>query len=134
MMQTAEQFVRGFLEAIQRDEVVGREQEWFTEDVVQIEWPNKLAPAGATRDLNQLREAGERGRAIVEKQWYEVANVVAADNRVAVEAIFRATFNVDVAGLPKGEVMTANFAMFFEMRDGRIARHHSYDCFTAWKA
>lgn len=133
-MQTAEQFVRGFLEAIERDEVVGREQEWFTEDVVQIEWPNKLAPTGATRDLNQLREAGERGRAIVEKQWYEVANVVAADNRVAVEAIFRATFKVDVAGLPKGEVMTANFAMFFEMRDGRIARHHSYDCFADWKA
>lgn len=132
-MHSAEQFVRSFLAAIERDEVVGRESEWFTEDIVQVEWPNKLAPTGATRNLAQLREAGERGRAIVERQWYEVSNIVATGDKVAVEAIFRATFKADVAGLTKGEVMIAHFAMFFEMRDGRIARHHSYDCFVDWQ-
>ncbi len=125
-------FVLSFLKAIENDEVIGRETDWYTEDAVQVEWPNKLVPAGATRDIDQLRQAGKRGRAIVESQRYEVTNVVAIGNKVAVEAIFRATFKMDVAGLPKGEAMLANFAMFFEMRDGRISRHHTYDCFSPW--
>jgi ketosteroid isomerase-like protein len=48
------------------------------------------------------------------------------------ETFVPATFRIDVAALTRGEVMTAHFAMFFEMRDGRIARHTSYDCFDAW--
>ncbi len=131
-MTDNERFVRAFLAAIERDEVVGREDEWYATDAVQVEFPNRLAPGGATRDLAGLKLAGERGRAIVERQAYEVASLVESDDRVAVEAIFRATFKLDVLGLPKGQVMTARFAMFFQMRDGRIARHHSYDCFEPW--
>jgi len=131
-MDDAERFVLSYLKAIENNQVVGRETEWYTDDAVQVEWPNKLVPAGATRDIDQLRQAGERGRAIVESQRYEVTNVVAAGNKVAVEAVFRATFKMDIAGLPKGDVMLANFAMFFEMQDGKIKRHHTYDCFTSW--
>lgn len=131
-MQSPEAFVRAFLTAIERDQVIGDEARWYTEDVVQVEWPNKLLPNGATRGLTALREAGERGRAIVERQWYEVTNLVATGDKVAAEAIFRATFKMDVAGLAKGDVMTAHFAMFFDMRDGRIARHTTYDCFVPW--
>lgn len=61
-----------------------------------------------------------------------MTGLVADGDKVAVEAIFRATFKMDVAGIAKGEVMTAHFAMFFTMRDERIARHTSYDCFDAW--
>jgi ketosteroid isomerase-like protein len=131
-MEGAERFVLSYLTAIENDQVVGQETEWYTDDAIQVEWPNKLVPAGATRNLEQLRQAGERGRAIVASQRYEVTNVVAVGNKVAVEAIFRATFKMDIAGLPKGDVMVANFAMFFEMRDGKISRHHTYDCFTSW--
>ena len=131
-MTSAADFVRAFLDAIERDEVVGRESDWYTEDAVQVEFPNRLVPAGATRDLAAIRQAGARGRAIVERQSYEIVSLVEQGGRVAVEAIFRATFKMDVAGLLKGETMEARFAMFFEMRDGRIARHHSYDCFLPW--
>ena len=54
------------------------------------------------------------------------------ENSVAVEAVFRATFKLDLPGLAKGETMQANFAMFFEMKDGRIHRHRTYDCFQPW--
>jgi hypothetical protein len=114
-MEGAESFVLSYLAAIENDQVIGRETEWYTDDAVQVEWPNKMAPLGITRDIDQLRQAGERGRAIVESQRYEVTNVVAVGNKVAVEAIFRATFKMDIAGLPKGGVMLANFAMFFGM-------------------
>jgi ketosteroid isomerase-like protein len=129
---TPEQFVRAFLDAIERGEVTGRENDWYTADCLQIEWPNRLAPNGAQRDLAGLRQAAERGRAIVERQRYDVMNVVAYGDKVAVEAIFRATFRIDVLGLKQGEEMVAHFAMFFEMRDGRIHRHTSYDCFLPW--
>lgn len=131
-MPSAEAFVTAFLRAIEQDEIVGRELDWYTPDALQIEWPNKLVPEGATRDLDQLRAAGERGRAIVERQSYEVTNLVADGNKVAVEAVFRATFKLDLPSLPKGQVMQANFAMFFEMKDGRIHRHRTYDCFQPW--
>jgi ketosteroid isomerase-like protein len=128
----AADFVRAFLDAIERNEVVGREADWYTEDAIQVEFPNRLAPNGATRDLAGLREAGERGQAIVERQSYEIVSLVEQGDRVGVEAIFRATFRIDVLGLPKGATMEARFAMFFELRDGRITRHHSYDCFLPW--
>jgi ketosteroid isomerase-like protein len=126
-----EEFVRAYLRAIETDQLVGREEEWYTPDAVQIEWPNALTPNGATRDLAALRAAGERGRAIVATQRYEVTNLVAdaGAGRVAVEAIFRATFRIDLPDLPKGAVMEARFAMFFELADGRIRRHRTYDCF-----
>jgi ketosteroid isomerase-like protein len=122
-------FIRAYLDAIERDELVGREDEWYTADAVQIEWPNKLNPNGVTRNLEQLREAGERGRQIVARQWYEVVSIVADGDMVAVETIFRATFRIALPDLPAGEVMEARFAMFFEMSDGRIRRHRTYDCF-----
>ena len=125
-------FVRAYLAAIERDELVGREADWYAPDAVQVEFPNKLQPAGATRDLAALKIAGERGRAIIARQAYEVVSLIEDGDRVAVEAIFRATFKMDVLGLPQGQTMTARFAMFFEMKDGRIARHHTYDCFEPW--
>ncbi|HEY8263219.1 MAG TPA: nuclear transport factor 2 family protein [Methyloceanibacter sp.] len=99
---------------------------------VQIELPNRLIPSGATRDLAALKLAGERGKAIVETQSYEVLDMIESGDKVAVHAIFRATLNMDVLGLPKGQEMVAHFAMFVELRDGRITGHYSYDCFEPW--
>jgi ketosteroid isomerase-like protein len=127
--ERAADFVRDYLTAIENNAVVGRETEWYTLDAVQVEFPNKLLPMGATRDLSALKQAGERGRAIVASQFYEITNIVEQGNQVAVEAIFRATFKIDLPELPRGKTMTAHFAMFFEMRNGKIARHHTYDCF-----
>jgi ketosteroid isomerase-like protein len=127
--ERAADFVRAYLTAIENNAVVGRETEWYTLDAVQVEFPNKLLPMGATRDLPALKQASERGRTIVARQSYDILNIVEQGNRIAVEAIFRATFKIDLPELPRGRTMTAHFAMFFEMRNGKISRHHSYDCF-----
>ena len=62
------------------------------------------------------------------RQTYEIVNIVDAGDKVAVEAIFRASFKRDVGDLSAGDIMMAHLAMFFEIRDGKIVRHHSYDC------
>jgi ketosteroid isomerase-like protein len=41
------------------------------------------------------------------------------------------TLAVDAGPLPAGTRMEAHSAMWFTVRDGRIARQENYDCFTA---
>jgi ketosteroid isomerase-like protein len=36
---------------------------------------------------------------------------------------------MDLPGLKQGEEMRARFAQFYTLRDGRIARQETFDCF-----
>jgi ketosteroid isomerase-like protein len=123
---------RRYLEAIEDGVDFEQLASFFTPDVVQIEYPNRLVANGATRDLAQLREAGERGKAVVEKQRYEVQSAVADGDRVALEVVWTATMKVQVGTIPPGGQMRAHFAVFLDFRDGRIARQRNYDCFEPW--
>ena len=125
-------FVRAYLDAIEAGAMGERVRDWYTPDAVQVEFPNKLAPNGATRTVADLQRAAAGGAQIVERQSYEITNFVEQGDKVAVECVFRATFKIDVLGLPAGQPMTARFGIFFEMHDGKIARHHTYDCFEPW--
>ena len=66
------------------------------------------------------------------RQSYEILDIVENGDKVAVRAVFRAAFKADILGLAKGKQMVAHFAMFFELRGGKIARHYTYDCFEPW--
>jgi len=121
--------VRRYLEAIEQGRSFEEMTEFYTPDVVQHEYPNRLVPDGARRDLEQLREAWKRGRQGVESQRYEVRNVIASGDRVALEVIWTAKFKVPLGTLPAGGEMRAHFGVFFDFRDGRIAAQRNYDCF-----
>ena len=131
-MSSHQAFVRAYLDAIEAGTVGARIGDWYTSDAVQVEFANKLAPNGATRTVADLQRAAAAGAQIVERQSYEIANFIEQGDKVAVECVFRAAFKIDVLGLPAGQTMTARFGIFFEMRDGKIARHHTYDCFEPW--
>jgi ketosteroid isomerase-like protein len=123
------QTARRYLDAIERG--VGFEElaEFFTPDVVQIEYPNRLVVDGARRDLAQLREAGERGKNVVDSQRYEIRTAIAIGDTVALEVEWTATLKIPVGTLPAGGQMRAHFGVFLELRDGRIAAQRNYDCF-----
>jgi hypothetical protein len=40
---------------------------------------------------------------------------------------------VPLGTLAAGAAMTAHFAMFFELSEGRIALQRNYDCFEPWE-
>lgn len=105
---------------------------FYAEDVVQVEFPNRLVPQGATRDLEALRQAGQRGSKAVTGQGYEIVNMVASGDQVAVEVIWTATLQVPLGDTPVGGQMRARFAIFLTFRDGKIIRQHNYDCFDAF--
>ena len=122
---------RDYLESIGRADQLGGLR-FFADDVVQIEFPNRLLPNGATRDLAALREGAERGRKVMTAQRFEVVNAIASGDQVAVEAIWTGTLAVPMGSIPVGGQMRARFAIFLTCRDGKIVRQHNYDCFDPW--
>jgi ketosteroid isomerase-like protein len=124
-LETAKRYLRAIEDGVEFDELAA----FFTPDVVQVEYPNLLVRQGAERGLRQLREAAERGRAVVASQRYEIRNALAAGDQVALEVTWTAVVRVPVGQIPAGGEMRAQFGVFLQFRDGRIARQHNYDCF-----
>ena len=89
--------VRRYFESLSSGRIGADLSDLFTPDVVQEEFPNRLMPQGATRDLAAMREGAERGHAFMKDQQFQL-----------------------------------RFAIFFEFREGKIARQRNYDCFDPW--
>jgi ketosteroid isomerase-like protein len=62
-------------------------------------------------------------------QTFEILGSVAQGDTVVLETLWTGTLAIPVGSLPAGGRMKARFAVFFEMRDGKIARQRNYDCF-----
>lgn len=94
----------------------------LADDVVQIELPNRLVPAGITRDKQAILEGFDRGAALMASQRYEITGAVVQGSSAAVEVDWRATTKT-------GQSFRARFAFFFDVRDGQIVAQRNYDCF-----
>ncbi|WP_206755571.1 nuclear transport factor 2 family protein [Trichocoleus sp. FACHB-262] len=131
-MNTHLTVARQYLSALERG--VGRDElaTFFTDDVVQEEFPNRLVPNGATRDLNALLEGNERGKQIMARQYYNITNIVEASDLVVLEVQWSGTLAHAVGPLAAGDTMHARFAVFLEFRDGKISAQRNYDCFEPW--
>ena len=124
--------VRGFLDAMENAADHEKIAEFFTEDAIAIEYPNRVTNTTARRDLTAMRLAGERGRQVCLNQHYELHSMIAAGNLVAVELTWTATLGVAFGGAPAGKDIRAHFGAFYEIRDGKIASVRNYDCFDAF--
>ena len=105
---------------------------FFAPDVVYEEFPNRLRPNGATGDLQAMKQARARGRALLKAARFELVNAVAGDGKVAMEVIWTGTVRDAAGPFTAGQSMRARFALFMEFRDGRIVRQRNYDCFDPW--
>lgn len=123
------QAARRYLAAIEAGATGDALAAFFTEDVVQEEFPNRLVPAGARRDLRALLEGAERGQTVLRAQRFDVRGAVASGDRVALELVWTGTLAIPIGSLPAGGEMRAHFAVFLEFRGGRIAAQRNYDCF-----
>jgi ketosteroid isomerase-like protein len=87
-----------------------------------IEHPNRLNPAGQRYDRAAIRAAGERGRAAMARQRYEVRGLIVDADRAAVQIAWTGV-------LHDGREMRAQICSVIELRDGLIWRQQQYDCF-----
>lgn len=118
---------RAFLKAVEDRDAAAHD--FYAPDVVQREFPNRFTVDGATRDLDALRAAAERGRKAVSNERYEIINAVERGDEVALECRWSAQLNVPVGTLAAGATMRAHLGMFLTFRDGLIVSQRNYDCF-----
>jgi ketosteroid isomerase-like protein len=124
--------VRGYYAAVEHGAEALDWDHWFTPDAMQEEFPNRLLPEGARRDLAAMREAALRGQALMAEQRFELLTVIASDDAVVVEAEWRGTVGRDVGPFTAGMTLRTRFAQVLVLRGGKIAALRNYDCFYPW--
>ena len=123
---------RRYLEALETGARDSALAEFFTKDVIQEEFPNRLSPIGCHRNLNAILDAARKGRQVIRAQKFEILNSIADGDRVALEVFWSGILAVPVDTLPADAQIRAHFSMWLEFKDGKIARQHNYDCFDPW--
>jgi ketosteroid isomerase-like protein len=127
-LATARRYIAALSSGAGTDEI----SQFFTPDMVQEEFPNRLLPNGATRDLNGMKEARLRGKARLSAETFEVLNALASGGQVAMELRWTGTIGASTGPFKAGQELRARFAVFMEFRDARIVRQRNYDCFEPW--
>ena len=124
--------VRRYLTAIEQGATGATLAAFYAPEVVQEEFPNRLVVNGARRDLAAILEGAERGQKVISAQTYEIRNAVEQGNSVALEVLWTGTLAIPFGSLAVGDKMRAHFAVFIELRDGKIVAQRNYDCFDPW--
>lgn len=124
--------VRRYLTAIEQGATGATLAAFYAPEVVQEEFPNRLVVNGARRDLAAILEGAERGQKVISAQSYEIRNAVEQGNSVALEVLWTGTLAIPFGSLAVGDKMRAHFAVFIELRDGKIVAQRNYDCFDPW--
>lgn len=120
---------RRYLAAIEAGAVGDDLAAFFSPDVEQIEFPNRLVPTGARRGRSEMLEGALRGQKVLREQRYQVERAFADGNAVVLEVLWVGTLAIDRGSIPAGHEMRAHFAVVLELRDGRITAQRNYDCF-----
>jgi ketosteroid isomerase-like protein len=123
---------RRYLDALERGSDGEELAAFFAPEVIQEEFPNRLVPSGARRDLAGLLEGRARGKQVMASERYDVRNALASGDRVALEVLWSGTLAVDLGTLPADGVMRAHFGVFLDFADGKIVAQRNYDCFDPW--
>jgi ketosteroid isomerase-like protein len=126
------QLLRGYFDALERGAQEAELQRFFTSDVQQHEFPNRLVDQGAERNLAALLAGNRTGQEVVRNQRYQVRDALIDGDRVALQLTWTAELKVPLANTPAGGTLKANCGVFFRIEDGRIAMQHNYDCFDAF--
>jgi ketosteroid isomerase-like protein len=98
-------------------------------DYVFREWPNAIAPAGSERDRATSLESLAASRMLLADGGFEVHEHVVHDDTVASRMTWRGRLAVDAGPLKAGTELTAHVSQHTTVRDGRIWRTESFDCY-----
>ena len=94
-----------------------------------VEHPNLVAPLGRRRDAAAAAAAREHSRALLAGHRFDVHEHIVAGDRVVTRATWTGTLAIDAGTWPAGAELRAQCCMLVTVRDGRILRQESYDCY-----
>jgi ketosteroid isomerase-like protein len=124
-----EKVVVGFLRLMETRQGPEDLKQFYHPDIEQIEYPNAITRNTAFRNMAALQEGSEKGMQLMSREDYEIKKLHAIGDTVILEAVWKGTLRIPVGHIPAGGQMTAYFAQFFEIKDGKIYRQRNYDCF-----
>lgn len=123
------ELARRYLAALEAGVVGDELAAFFSPDVQQIEFPNRLVPNGGRRGLAEMLEGARRGQQVLREQRYQVERAFADGNAVVLEVLWVGTLAIDRGSIAAGQELRAHFAVILELRNGRIIAQRNYDCF-----
>lgn len=124
-----ERKARAYVAAVEGGAVGDDLAAFYHPDVIQQEFPNRLVPHGATRDLDAILQGAERGSKLMERQIYDIHTVTELGDRVILEYTWTGYPRTPVGTVRAGESMRARICQIIEYEDGLIIRQRNYDCF-----
>ena len=124
------ELLKQYLAALERGVTGAELAEFFTADAREQGLANPFSPRGDDRPLVEMLAAVERGRQLFRAQSYELLSAVATAQWAAIEVLWIGTLAVAIDKLPVGSQLRARVALFFEIRDGRIALVRHYDSYA----
>jgi len=120
---------RRYLAALEAGAVGDDLAVFFSPDVEQIEFPNRLVPTGGRRGLAEMLEGARRGQQVLSEQRYQVERAFADGNTVVLEVLWVGTLAIDRGSIRAGQELRAHFAVVLELQNERIIAQRNYDCF-----
>ncbi|TNB71961.1 nuclear transport factor 2 family protein [Arthrobacter sp. BB-1] len=121
--------VLGFIRVLEAGGGAAEVRPYLADDFVLVEAPHLLAPAGSTRSLASVLAGAERSSEVVSGQKFSIRRTTCEGGRVAVEADWSATVQMDLPYWDRGETIRARTSSVFEVADGKIVSQDSYDCY-----
>lgn len=101
----------------------------LSESVTVVEHPNALNPQGAERGRAETLAGFRAGKALLGEQSFVVEEVIVSGERAAVRARWSGTVGVDAGPYRAGLRLHAEVAAFLTVRDGKVVRHETFDCY-----
>ena len=126
---TTREIVTAYIRAIEAHDTEAATR-YMHPDVELTEHPNRIWPAGRRVDQAGLRADGERGKALMASERYEIRGMIVEGDRAAVQIAWSGTLAVAAGPLPAGHVMQAHVCSIIELKAGKVWRQEQYDCFV----
>ena len=95
-----------------------------------VEHPNAINPRGSVRGYAETLAAAAAGKRLLSEQGFDLHEVIACGNRVAVRATWHGRLARNHGALHEGALLKAHVASLLTVDDdGRIAEHETFDCY-----
>ena len=127
-----EALVLNFLKKLETRKSSAELKAFYHEEIEQIEYPNAILKEKASRNLSEIMAASERWQKVITKEAYEVLEMYSIRDTVIIEALWQGTLAIPIGKLKAGDKMKANFAQFYQIKEGKIYKQKNYDCFESF--
>jgi ketosteroid isomerase-like protein len=104
-------------------------RDFFAPDAIFVEYPNPITPQGATRNATQAVEASKSGAELLAWQRYTLRESFEQGDTLITRVTWTAEIAHELGPFRAGQRLTGHLAQFITLREGRITRLETYDCY-----